>query len=353
MIAEPRVAVSEGLRRVVARGAWPAERIVTFQNLLLDECGGDARPLVALLLRGVEQGIPDDLAGLPAVEWESRRSQLVTRMTANAFVQPEMARWVVTAWGYAMGVVDSPAEASALPDNAPAGGVADPNRQWVAATAAATRLQPAAPVVPPRRRFMPALHSSWTPSATPLSPVDRRRDRVTLAVVLLILIGAAVPAMVAARRHAPQMAAEVRAYTAKLRAGAGGTPLRADGGFSGTYRVERTLESVTGDPSCADGSAAVRWPVPTVETIAHDSASGTFQFLSRPEVRGRVSALGEMEAGPIYGRKDGIDYAFSMVGRFTADGFEARAQTTTRAVISWLTVEHCRLTGRLAARRIG
>jgi hypothetical protein len=168
-----------------------------------------------------------------------------------------------------------------------------------------------------------------------------------------ILLLLAIPAMYLARKRAPQMAADVAAYAAQMRsARPSGALLRAAGAFSGQYRVERTLETVHGSPSCSDGSAAAHWPLPTMETIAHDSLTGTFQFLSRPEVRGRVSRYGDMEAGPIYGRKDGVEYAFSMVGRFTPDGFEARAQTTTRTVISWLTVERCTLTGRLSARRV-
>jgi hypothetical protein len=173
-------------------------------------------------------------------------------------------------------------------------------------------------------------------------------------VVVFILCSLALPAMYVANKRAPQMAIEAAAVAAQIRASQPKPPkpTPVNGEYSGLYRVERTLETVTGDPSCSDGSAAVHWPVPTMETIAYDSTTRRFQFLSRPEVRGWVSPEGNMEAGPIYGRKDGIEYAFWMSGRFSPDGFEARAQTTTRTVISWLTVERCRLTGRLSARRV-
>ncbi len=359
MATDPRLSVALGLRRLVSQGEWPTEHLVAFQNLLLDECGGDTRPLVMLLMRAVEQGIAEDIASLEPAAWEERRPQFITRMTANAFVQGEMARWAVHAWAYAFGLIAAPWVADppepVLPpaaDPALASGTTQrwspPSSNWAGGTA--TRYAPQAP----RRRFGLYLAPTWVPSATPLSPQDRRRDWIVFGIVVVTLVALAVPAMIVARQRAPQMAIDAAALTAQIRASQPKPPKPTpiNGEYSGVYRVERTLETVTGDPSCIDGSAAVHWPVPTIETIAYDSTSRTFQFLSRPEVRGRVSPEGNMEAGPVYGRKDGTDYAFWMAGRFTPDGFEARAQTTTRTVISWVTVERCRLTGRLSAHRV-
>jgi hypothetical protein len=355
MTADPRLTVAVGLRRLVERGDWPAERLITFQNLLLDECGGDTRPLVALLMRAVEQGLVDDIAKLDAVEWEIRRPHFIHWLMANDFVQGDMARWVVNAWAYAFALqaapwVADPAEPVLLPPPDPLR-PDDVPRRWTPSSGQAGVGSYRPPAT--RGRFGLNPTSTWVPSTTPLSPQDRRRDRIMLGTVSGLLVALAVPAMLAARKRAPQMAAEVSAYTAQVRASqpkARLTPV--NGEYSGLYRVERTLESVTGDASCTDGSAAVHWPIPTMERVAYDSTTRTFQFLTRPEVRGRVSPEGNLEAGPIYGRKDGVDYAFWMRGRFTRDGFEARAQTTTRTVISWLTVERCRLTGRLSARRV-
>lgn len=349
MQPEPRLVVALGLRRLIERGAWPAERLLSFQNLLLDECGGDARPLVALLMRTAEQGIAEDLENIDKEQWESCRSLYVTRIVSNAFVQGEMARWAVSAWAYAFGLIPTPwvADPPEVGTHGPTS--ADENGQRWSPSPSAAAIPTGAPASP-RVRVRPL--STWQPSPTPLSPLDRRRDRITFGIVILALLGISIPTIYQVRRHAPQLAAEAQALADRARVRQVAAMLTPNGGFSGRYRVERTLESATGDPACLDGSAAVHWPVPTMETIAHDSASGTFQFLSRPEVKGRVSSQGDMEAGPIYGRKDGVEYAFSMVGRFSNGGFEARSQTNTRTVIAWLTVERCQLTGRLSGRRV-
>jgi hypothetical protein len=356
---DPRLSVALGLRRLVDRGEWPPEQLVTFQNLLLDECGGDTRPLVALLLRAVEQGITDDIADLDPEGWATYRSQFVNRMMANAFVQGEMARWAVHAWAYSFGLIAAPwvtdpvEPVLAPPPDSPRSSSA-PQRWSPSPATGSGPSTPYTPAQPPRRRFGLYRGPTWVQSTTPLSPQDRRRDRIMFGVVVFILCSLALPAMYVANKRAPQMAIEAAAVAAQIRASQPKPPkpTPVNGEYSGLYRVERTLETVTGDPSCSDGSAAVHWPVPTMETIAYDSTTRRFQFLSRPEVRGWVSPEGNMEAGPIYGRKDGIEYAFWMSGRFSPDGFEARAQTTTRTVISWLTVERCRLTGRLSARRV-
>ena len=350
---EPRLVVALGLRRLIQRGTWPAEHLLPFQNLLLDECGGDARPLVALLMRVAEQGIAEDLASISAEQWESCRSQYVTRMISNAFVQAEMARWAVTAWAYGFGLIATPWVADP-PELSPPGPTSEDesSRRWSPSASATSTPAIASASAPasPRVRALPV--STWRPSSTPLSPADRRRDRITFGVALLAVLTVSAPIMYQVRKHAPQFAAEAQAIADRARVQQVAALVRPNGRFSGRYRVERTLESAAGDPACLDGSAAAHWPVPSMETIAHDSASGTFQFLSRPEVKGRVSPQGDMEAGPIYGRKDGVEYAFSMVGRFSATGFEARSQTSTRTVIAWLTVERCQLTGRLSGRRV-
>lgn len=359
MATDPRLCVALGLRRLVDRGEWPTEHLTAFQNLLLDECGGDTRPLVMLLMRAVEQGIAEDIASLDSMAWEGRRPQCITRMMANAFVQGEMARWAVHAWAFAFGLIPAPWIADPpepmLPPTADAARLTGGTQRWSPPSSSGSGATVAKYSPPaPRRRFGLYLASTWVQSTTPLSPQDRRRDRIMFGVVVVTLVALAIPAMIVARQRAPQMAIDASALAAQIRASQPKPPkpTPVNGEYSGLYRVERTLETVTGDPSCIDGSAAVHWPVPTMETIAYDSTSRTFQFLSRPEVRGRVSPEGNMEAGPVYGRKDGTDYAFWMAGRFMADGFEARAQTTTRTVISWVTVERCRLTGRLSGHRV-
>ncbi len=342
MSDDSRVAVSRGLRRLRDDGDWPAASLITFQNLLLDQAGGDTRPLVGLLLRAVEQGVVEELAALPAGEWERQRSQYVARLIANAFVQPEMARWAVHAWGHAYGLEPDPS----LPDP-----VVEPPAETREAERWRSRAGPvtfASAVTGPRRSPGPR-PSTWTPTPGPISAADLRRDRITQAVFFLLFLLTLVPVAWTVLTRPPQWIPP--APSAQVTAPRS-SPVPANGVYSGRYRVERTLETITGDPSCSDGAAAVHWPVPSTEVIRYDSTTGEFQFQDRPEVRGTLSAEGDFEVGPVSGEKEGIRYIFRMVGHFTPTGFEARAATTTRTVIAWLKLEECQLSGRLSARRL-
>lgn len=344
MSDDPRVAVSRGLRRLREGGAWPAANLVTFQNLLLDQAGGDTRPLVGLLLRAVEHGVVEEVATASVAEWELRRAQCIARLIANAFVQPEMARWAVHAWGHAFGLETE----AALP--APATDAVADSREgerWRARVAPVTFTS----TRPGARRAPAAMSgaSSWTPTPAPLSPQDLRRDRITQAVVFGLLLLTLLPVGWTVLTRPPDWIPPAASAVAPA---ASNGPVAANGVYSGRYRVERTLESITGDPSCNDGAAAVHWPVPSTEIIRYDSATGDFQFRDRPEVRGHVSAEGDFEVGPVAGEKEGIRYIFRMVGHFTPTGFEARAATATRTVIAWLKLEECQLSGRLSARRL-
>jgi hypothetical protein len=99
----PRVRVRDALRELVGSGEWPFPSWTVLQNRVLDEVGSDLRPLVALLVRAGEAGLleqmPASRAGWPAV-----RGALMVSLTAHTFLQPEMARWAVECWGYALGV---------------------------------------------------------------------------------------------------------------------------------------------------------------------------------------------------------------------------------------------------------
>lgn len=344
MSDDPRIAVSRGLRRLRDDGAWPTTSLVTFQNLLLDQAGGDTRPLVGLLLRAVEQGVVEELETLPVAEWERQRSQFVSRLIANAFVQPEMARWAVHAWGHAYGLEVEPS----LPDP-PVEVVADAREgeRWRSRAGPVTF---ASAVTGPRRSpWAGPRPSTWTPTPGPIGADDLRRDRITQLVFFLLLLLTLVPVAWTVLTRPPQWIPPAPSARGAARPSG---PVAINGIYAGRYRVERTLEEISGDPSCNDGAAAVHWPVPSTEVIRYDSTSGEFQFQDRPEVRGVVSTEGDFEVGPVSGEKEGIRYIFRMVGRFTPTGFEARAATTTRTVIAWLKLEECRLSGRLSGRRL-
>jgi hypothetical protein len=115
--------VRDGLRRLVRRigpppaagtpGSDPAadgagER-ARWRNLLLDEVGSDARPLVDLLLRVQGHGLLGAIPAAPlgAAAWAPLRARLAFGYAAETFLDADVARWAVDAWGYAIGAVDA------------------------------------------------------------------------------------------------------------------------------------------------------------------------------------------------------------------------------------------------------
>lgn len=123
-----RVRVRDALRALVAGEGWPFPNWTVLQNRVLDEVGSDLRPLVALLVRAGEAGLLEQMPGSRAA-WPAARGALVLSLTAHSFLQPEMARWAVECWGYALGIVAEsdltvaadPRVAAAVPPPARAG----------------------------------------------------------------------------------------------------------------------------------------------------------------------------------------------------------------------------------------
>lgn len=117
MMLQHHTVVRRALARVVmAHPGWRAEPLVLLRNRLLDECGGDARALISLLVRAAELGITDRIVewdgnGLP---WPALRGSLVVTLVSDAFLRPEMATWAIDTWGAALhgserlGIVDVP-----------------------------------------------------------------------------------------------------------------------------------------------------------------------------------------------------------------------------------------------------
>lgn len=161
-----RPAVRAGLRRLLAApGAWPPADPFIFQNLLLDECSSDARPLVRLVLRAGEIGVPERIrvATARAQPWETARAPLVLALVEELFVQPEVAQWVIDTWAIALGVTAA-LPAPMVPTPAPA-----PRR--TGSSAAPPRARAVVPVAtrPPVRAAIPL-----TPLAGPVAGATRR-----------------------------------------------------------------------------------------------------------------------------------------------------------------------------------
>ncbi len=109
-LTDARRAMREALHRLVHEGdAWAEPSIAVFRNRLLDEVGSDARPLANLLIEAIDRGVVDALPriSLTPAQWSAKSTPLVMRWVNDRFVQAEVARWAVEAWGYALGCIDT------------------------------------------------------------------------------------------------------------------------------------------------------------------------------------------------------------------------------------------------------
>ena len=92
---------------LAAHGTLLDSNAAQFRNYLLDCCGSDLRPLVDVLL-AVGPVVQTRLRAPASREtWETRRAPLVHQLVATRYLQPDIARWLVDAWGAALGVAPS------------------------------------------------------------------------------------------------------------------------------------------------------------------------------------------------------------------------------------------------------
>lgn len=108
-VTDARRTMREALYRLVRDGGdWSHPSRTVFRNRLLDEVGSDARPLANLLIEAIDRGVVDRLprTGMAPALWSAKSTPLVMRWVTDRFVQPEVARWAVEAWGYALGCID-------------------------------------------------------------------------------------------------------------------------------------------------------------------------------------------------------------------------------------------------------
>jgi hypothetical protein len=251
--ADGRARVRAALTRVLRDpAAWPVEDWTRFRNRLLDECGGDLRALVLLLVRAGELGIPSQLGRTPlgAAAWGALRAPQVMALVGDSFLQPDAAQWAVDAWGVALGVVD---ERTVAPAVVPSVSAAPPAALATAtggATAGAgTTGWTAAPV---RRSAPPPPLVTARPTAAPRAPVAppppavRWLTNLSLGIIALgvvwVIVGSARRAMDPARD---------RPAAAGATASAPG-----DGSAAGRAVPGTTAPGTTGDAAAPPGTAA-------------------------------------------------------------------------------------------------
>jgi hypothetical protein len=110
VLTDTRRAMRDALHRLV-RGAddWAQPSLDVFRNRLLDEVGSDARPLANVLMEAIERGVLYTLprTKLDPAQWSAKSAPLVNSWIADRFLQPEVARWAIEAWGYAFGCIEA------------------------------------------------------------------------------------------------------------------------------------------------------------------------------------------------------------------------------------------------------
>lgn len=103
---DPRVRMRDALRQLVEQEptSWDRPSLLILRNRLLDFTGSDARPLAELLVealrRGFRERLPD--GAMESARWDALVAPFVMQWSAERFVQPDMARWAVECWGYAL-----------------------------------------------------------------------------------------------------------------------------------------------------------------------------------------------------------------------------------------------------------
>lgn len=110
VLTDTRRAMRDALHRLV-RGAddWAQPSLDVFRNRLLDEVGSDARPLANVLMEAIERGVLYTLprTKLEPAQWSAKSAPIINSWIADRFLQPEVARWAVEAWGYAFGCIEA------------------------------------------------------------------------------------------------------------------------------------------------------------------------------------------------------------------------------------------------------
>jgi len=155
---DPRIRMRDALRELIDETpvGWERPSLFVLRNRLLDRTGSDARPLAELLLEALRRGWGDRLPSgrLDTPRFDGLVSPFVMQWSAERFVQPEMARWAVESWAYALRRIDEQQLRIAPP----------PKRESMAAMAARLNAQAAASGVQAARAAR-ALAATAAPAA--------------------------------------------------------------------------------------------------------------------------------------------------------------------------------------------
>lgn len=385
------------------------------RNLLLDACGSDHRALVDLVLSvgdtvrtalndaALNEAALASPAEGPRVRWDARRAPMVHRLVATRFLQPDIARWLVDSWAYAIGVreqapespamqfVDARDVASARPTSQRgAHGHAQTTTHPAAQTGAAgMRAATVLATTGPWRRGAQAASTavpgaavravgSGRMTAAELARI-KRMERISLMALAGVLVfgfvahgyalwlrpldreravpvatsSATTPGMVPATVNTTgaTTAPSVAARDADVPSAAAPLARAWIGPVAGRYFVTHRKVSVAGGEGCDDVASALAWQQPSIETIEADSMSPAIRLMSRG-VTGTLEPDGRFSTGPDSGNTDGVRWTFSMYGRFTADGFTASSRKTTEAIIAWHKSRACSVVAELTGLRL-
>ena len=405
--ARAATALAEAWRRDASLFESSPTRMV---NELLDACGSDHRPLINLLLSVDATFRARFTTGSTNDAWEMRRAPLVHHLVATRYLQPDVARWVVDAWGAALGVGPAAVSRPALSHELEPVGVSRTTTSWGAASTHGNgTVLPAPPLatargtkalMPPPRTGGRALATTrpsgnvatatarpvprWRSTGIGVSPAQaaqaQRTERIWFGVMaatgLIVFVAGAI-GIANRKSQAATAAAILPAVAPAVRAIDGQSmlplppadpltapvvPADADGrpedalsavatGLAGAYRVRQTVRVVDGSASCSSIAAVLAPGRTSIERIEHQPGSREFALATR-SVNGTVDANGAFEIGQAVGTTDGIRWQFSMRGRFTATGFVAETQTKTSAIIRWGRTQQCITLADLVAERI-
>ncbi len=392
---DPRTHVAHALVRLHADPApLPEIGTLAYRSRLLDETGGDFRPLVMFLLQLAEAGIPAQIeeGAARGERWEETHRRLGLTWAAEHYTQPEMARWGVAAWGAALKQCPVPAEPKAEPERpAVSSHVPSPATRGNAGRGGAPST--------PQARYQG--QATFSPAATTRGAAtvahgagrrgyfNRAEKQALVSIGLMGLVAAGLIAIMSPPDNAvvpstpvtapspasggttsgarpPSRAADATSPAATNESAAtalAATPLdpiaisrmtRVEGAalLRGPYRITTRRQGVYGDDRCNSLAATIAWNQSAVDTILVDAAAATFRFATRPSLAGTVQSAGVFSSQPIASEKDGTRTTYRLQGQLTPWGFEATSDTRSESTIRWRNTMRCEFVASLSGERL-